>query len=328
MKPMFIDIIIVNWNSGGLLKECVESVFKSTYPNYLIHIVDNNSADDSIERIKHLPKCNIIRLSYNAGFGKACNIALEKCQGEFILLLNPDARVKEGTLQTAVSFMERNRHCIVYGCAQTNNTGEVQKYTVGRFPTPITFCNEILGLSSLNSKIFKNGFIRTDWDYGESQYVCHVMGSFYLLRRSWVLKNGFMDDRFFIYLEDIDLSKRIINDGGKIYFDRENIIYHTTGGVTQQVKAKRLFYSLHAKQEFIKKYFSFYSYTFCMVVMVFFAFFSRILHAVFFERRFKAVKEAVKGYLLFYRHLILKDVLPSSGNNSNHNLQRIVYKTN
>ena len=109
-------------------------------------------------------------------------------------------------------------------------------------------------------------------------------------RADWVKNYGFMDDRYFLYLGDVDLSKKVINSGGKIYYDRENIICHKQGGISKQVKAKRLFYSLHAKHLYIKKHFSFLGFLMCDFVMLIPGFFSRLIHAILIERRMTALR--------------------------------------
>ena len=303
MVEGLIDIIIVNWNSGELLKDCVNSILTNTFTNYIIHVMDNGSTDDSVGSLPNNNKIAIHSLNKNLGFGKACNEGLQYCNGDFILLLNPDTIIRSETLSKAIHFMKGNRKCIVYGCAQEDEYGSLQKFTVGRFPNVVTFCNEVLGLSSIAPRVFKNGFICTDWDYAESRYVDHVMGSFYLIRADWVKKYGFMDDRYFVYLEDIELSKKVINSGGKIYYDRENIICHKQGGISKQVKAKRLFYSLHAKHLYIKKHFSFLGFLMCDFVMLIPGFFSRLIHAILIERRMTALKETVQGHFYLYKTL-------------------------
>lgn len=309
MVDGLVDIIIVNWNSGTLLRECISSVLSSNYSNYRIHIIDNASVDGSSD---HLPKDSRITvhpMSENVGFGKACNTALKFCNGQYILLLNPDTLIKNQTIQKAVQFIGNHKECIVYGCAQEDEFGKLQTFTVGRFPNFVTFCNDILGLSFLNPRLFKNGFLCTDWEYNKSDYVKHVMGSFYLIKTSWTNEYGFFDDRYFVYLEDIDLSLRIIQSGGKIFYDRDNLICHKQGGISKNVKAKRLFYSLHAKHEFIKKHFSWTAFVLADLIMLVPGFFARIIHAIFIERSFRILMESIKGYGLFYKHLFIKKLL-------------------
>ena len=300
-----VDIVIVNWNSGQYLNDCINAVLQSDFKDYHIHIVDNGSTDNSTLPFQGLNNISIHYQNKNIGFGKACNKVLPESEGEYILLLNPDTKIKHGTLSMAVSFMKINARYIVYGCAQMGDDGKIMR-TCGRFPTLSTFCFDVLGLSNLFPNRFKNSFIRTDWDHLNSTDVDHVMGSFYLIRRKWVDKHGFMDDRYFVYLEDLDVSKRVIDTGGKIYYDHTNLIYHKGGGVSAQVKSKRLFYSLHAKHEYIKKYFSPISFLIADFLMLFPGYLIRIIAALFIKGNFIEAKEITQAYGMLYKHLFFK----------------------
>ncbi len=297
-----IDIVIVNWNGGKMLHNCVNSVLQSKYDNYRIHVVDNDSSDFSCKTLPSHEKINIYYINQNLGFGKACNEALKYCFGDFILLLNPDTKIEYKTIQKAIDCISKNDYA-VYGAAQVDDTGVIMK-TCGRYPNLFTFFNDILGLYKLNSKIFKNGFIQYDWNHESSKVVPHVMGSFYLIKTSVIDEVGFMDDKYFVYMEDLDLSLRITNAGYKIYYDRENVIYHKGGGVSQQVKALRLYYSLHAKYIFIQKHFDFLSFYIATFVLIFISPIVRILFSLIINRSFLQVKECIIGYIKFYKYLI------------------------
>jgi GT2 family glycosyltransferase len=296
-----IDIIIINWNGGYLLKQCVTSVLQSSYKNYKIHIIDNGSVDSSCEMLPQSEKIKTYFLKKNYGFGKACNIALEFCKGEYLLLLNPDTTIEHDTLSRAIDHFARNTTG-VYGVAQKDDNGNILR-SCGRFPNFLTFCNDVLGFYRINDNFFINGFIQHEWDHSESKFVPHVMGSFYLVDRKIIDKIGFMDDRYFVYMEDLDLSLRISQAGYKIFYDRSNVIYHKGGGVSEHVKASRLFYALHAKHEFTKKHFSPINYVLSSMVLIFVSPFARILFALFVKRSLLEVKETYNGYKLFYLNL-------------------------
>jgi GT2 family glycosyltransferase len=264
--------------------------------------MDNGSTDDSCSKLPINIKIETHYLNKNVGFGKACNAALPFCKGEFVLLLNPDAIIKENTLQIAIDFLQKNDYA-VYGAAQTDDSGGIMK-TCGRYPNLFTFCNDVLGLHQLNNKLFVNGFIQYDWNHSISKKVPHVMGSFYLIKRTVIEDLGFMDDRYFVYMEDLDLSLRLTKAGHKIYYDRENIIYHKGGGVSQQVKATRLFYVLHSKYHFIKKHFSTVKFMAAFSVLVFHSPIARLFFALVIKRNLKTAKETIDGYGKFYKYLL------------------------
>lgn len=303
-----IDIIIVNWNGGQLIIDCIHALYKSAYKDFTVHIIDNGSTDDSCKKIPVFKNLHIYYMGINIGFGKACNEALKYTTGEFILLLNPDTKIQPETIKKAITFLNSHNDCAVYGCAQIDDSGSIMR-TCGRFPNMLTFCNDVLGLANIAPAIFINGFIRTEWDHSYSTYVNHVMGSFYLIRRSVIDKIGFMDDRYFVYLEDLDLSLRIRKAGYKIFYDAENKIFHKGGGISQQIKAKRLFYSLHAKHEFIKKYFNAFAFIICDCTLLFISPIVRLLYTIITLKNIKTYKEITSAYLMLYKHLFIKKLV-------------------
>jgi GT2 family glycosyltransferase len=301
-----IDIVIVNWNGGKMLFDCVQSLLQSDYQDYTIHIMDNGSNDNSCSTLPINDKIKIHFLNKNLGFGKACNEALQYCKGAFILLLNPDAVIKQDTLQKAIDFLSKNDYA-VYGAAQVGESGVIMK-TCGRYPNFFTFCNDVLGLYHLNNKLFKNGFIQYDWSHNISQSVPHVMGSFYLIKRSLTNSLGLFDDRYFVYMEDLDLSLKVTKAGCNIYYDRDNVIYHKGGGVSEQVKAIRLYYILHAKYIFIKKHFNKLSFLASAFVLIFISPIARFLFSLLVKHSFTQVKECLIGYGKFYKYLFVGKV--------------------
>ena len=143
-----IDIVIVNWNAGEMLLNCVNSVLSSEFQNFSILIMDNGSTDKSCSNLPLNDKIRIHYLNKNFGFGNACNQALKHCTGDYVLLLNPDAVINENTLQQAMEFMHNNDFA-VYGTAQIGDDATLMK-TCGRYPNFFTFCNDVLGLYQLN----------------------------------------------------------------------------------------------------------------------------------------------------------------------------------
>lgn len=255
-----IDIIFVNWNAGNLLCEAVSSIIQ--YHSNLVSkvvIVDNASTDDSLERVEKLENLPfeliIIRNQINNGFGAACNQGAEKCTSDYILLLNPDARLYENSLSTAYNYL--NEHPDTGVCSiQLIEEGEKIQRTCARFPTPKMLLIHSTGLNRLpfiNVKSYHMG----DWDHANTAEVDHVIGAFYLIRRSLFEQlNGFDEERFFVYLEDLDLSYRVKQAGYKIMYLTEAQAFHEGGGTSSQVKATRLFYSLRSRMIYAFKHFT------------------------------------------------------------------------
>ena len=255
-----IDIIFVNWNAGNLLKEAVDSIVQ--YHSGLVGkvvIVDNASTDDSLARVEAIPdlpfELEVIRNTVNNGFGAACNQGAEKCTAEFILLLNPDACLYENSLPTAYQYLKEHADVGVCSIQLVEEGNKIQR-TCARFPTPKMLIVHSTGLNRMpfiDAKSYHMG----DWDHRDTREVDHVIGAFYLIRRSLFEQlNGFDEERFFVYLEDLDLSYRVKQAGYKIVYLTEAQAFHEGGGTSSQVKATRLFYSLRSRMLYAFKHFS------------------------------------------------------------------------
>lgn len=226
--------------------------YESPYIRCNIIVVDNASIDNSSELFKgHID--NVIYNTKNAGFGRACNQAFNKSDADYILLLNPDTISNPAVLESLVKFLELHPEYAIAGPQQRDETGRVLK-TCCRFPDFKRSFFDLLGLTKLFPKIFTPCLIMTDWDHLQSRNVDHVMGSYMLIRKAVIDKIGFMDDDYFMYLEDVDLSKRISNAGFKSYFLSESSIFHEGGGTGQKSESTRLFYSLTSRRIYWKKH--------------------------------------------------------------------------
>lgn len=247
-----VSIIIVNWNAGAQLADVLASIiqFHSNLVSSVI-IVDNASTDGSlnpIELMKDLPfQLNIIRNKENEGFGVACNQGAVLAKSEFILFLNPDTRLFENSLSVPLAFMQAaNNHGVgVVGIQLIDEQSSIAR-SCARFPTLGMFAAQACGLNRLPGLRHLNMHL-TDWAHTETRTVDHVIGAFYLLRRSLFNSLGGFDERFFVYLEDLDLSLRIRQAGYSCVYLTDAQAFHFGGGTSRQVKARRLFYSLRSR---------------------------------------------------------------------------------
>lgn len=254
---MKIDIIIVNWNAGDQLKECIGSIeqFGGEYVKKVV-IVDNGSSDDSMQGIdKSNVAIEIIYNHENNGFGRACNQAINICNSKYILLLNPDTRLFENSIILPLSFLENDKNEDVGTCGiqLVDERGNIAR-SCARFPKARNVFYKMLGLSKLFPQLFP-GIIMEEWDHKESQEVDHVIGAFFLVRRKVIDQIGGFDECFFVYLEDLDFSLRAYNAGWRCYYIAEVKAYHKGGGTSEQVKTQRLFYSLNSRILFGYKHF-------------------------------------------------------------------------
>lgn len=252
---MQIDIVIVNWNSGTQLQECIESVrAHGTGRVGRCIVVDNGSKDGSTNFLAGAADVDLLETGHNLGFGKACNLGAARGDSPFVLFLNPDACLMPGSLAVPLEFMMQpeNWNVGVVGIALTDADGTVQR-TCARFAFPFGLVASSFGL---NRCVRWLGTHMHDWDHGESRDVMHVIGAFYLIRRDVFDPLAGFDERFFVYLEDLDLSLRVAQAGYRSHFLTEARAYHAGGGVSSQVKAHRLFYSLRSRIQYAFKHFS------------------------------------------------------------------------
>jgi GT2 family glycosyltransferase len=254
-----LDIVIVNWNAGQQLRECLESISAAERQGFELSrvvVVDNASSDGSADGLSYpdLP-LHLIRNQVNLGFGTACNQAANGCSADYTLFLNPDARLFASSLDLPILFMERpgNARVGICGIQLMNDRGEVSR-TCARFPRPLTFLSKMLGLDRVCPRLFPDLFL-SEWGHDESREVDHVMGAFFLVRSNTFQSLGGFDERFFVYLEDLDFSLRAHQAGWKSFYLAEAQAYHKSGGTSQQVKARRLFYFLHSRVLYGYKHF-------------------------------------------------------------------------
>lgn len=254
-----IDVVVVNWNAGSQLVEVVSSIEK--YHRGLVSsviIVDNASTDDSLGRVEtmqNLPfKPLIIRNSKNCGFGKACNLGAQQAKSEYLLFLNPDAALYTDTLPKALAFMQDpvNSKVGICGVQLLDEAGHVSR-SCARFPSALGFVAHAVGLDRFFPRL---GHFMAEWDHAQARQVDHVIGAFFLVRRELFSALHGFDERFFVYLEDLDFSYRARQAEWRSMYLAEAQAFHAGGGTSNQVKARRLFYSLRSRLLYAFKHFS------------------------------------------------------------------------
>lgn len=298
-----LDIIIVNWNSGIFISECINSIKYAMDDSFSISrivIVDNASTDNSIDMIKkdEMP-ITILQNSVNSGFAKACNQGAEKSTADFLLFLNPDTKLFDNSLSIPISFLNTNKNAGIVSVKLINEFGEVSR-NCARFPSPSKMFFTSLGLDRLFPRIISGHFMK-DWDHLSNSVVDQVMGSFFMIRKHLfeVLKG--YDERFFVYYEDVDLALRAFKKGYLSYYLAEAKIYHKGGGTTDNIKAERLFYIMRSKLLYAKKHFESINFIIVFIATLFIEPIVRIIASVFRTGSLTEGKEIIRGYKkLFY----------------------------
>lgn len=293
-----ISIIIVNWNAGPQLQHCIDSLTSPCIQQIIV--VDNASTDGSESIITKHPGVTLIRVEENLGFGKACNLGAQQTSAEYLLFLNPDAAVCHDTLEKSLVFMQSpmNAQVGICGVQLLDESGHVSR-SCARFPSAAGFAVHAIGLDRLFPRL---GHFMAEWPHGSTREVDHVIGAFFLVRRDLFQALGGFDERFFVYLEDLDFSYRARQAGWRTVYLADVQAFHAGGGTSNQIKARRLFYSLRSRLLYSAKHFSILG-----AVAVFFATLlleplSRSALAIA-RRSLPALMETWQGYAMLWRWL-------------------------
>ncbi len=256
---MKLSVIIVNYNVKYFLEQALLSVRRAAKGlDVEVFVVDNNSVDDSVLMVQEkFSGVQLIANQSNTGFAVANNQAILQSKGKYVLLLNPDTVVEEDTFVKCLDFMESHPEVGGLGVRMIDGTGKFLPESKRGFPTPfVAFC-KTFGLSSLfpKSTLFNRyhlGFL----DEFEVNEVDVLAGAFMLMPRAVLDKVGLLDEAFFMYGEDIDLSYRIVKGGYKNYYFPNTSIIHYKGESTKKgsLNYVRTFYQ--AMIIFAKKHFS------------------------------------------------------------------------
>lgn len=291
-----LSIIIVNWNSGVQAKTCIDSLNEQCP----VIVVDNASTDDSQNAVAKLPGVTVVQSDQNLGFGKACNLGAQHASSDFLLFLNPDTAVYPGTLDQALAFMQDAAHADVGICGvQLVDESNRVSRSCARFPTPSGFAAHAFGVD----RVFpRSGHFMAEWAHDSTRDVDHVIGAFFMVRRElFESLNGF-DERFFVYLEDLDFSYRARQAGWRSVYLSDVQAFHAGGGTSNQVKAKRLFYSLRSRLLYAFKHFSWGGAVLVFLSTLLVEPLSRSAFAIV-RRSWPSCKETWQGYSMLWRWL-------------------------
>lgn len=253
---MNLSIIIVSWNTCELLKKCLNSIYQNEAGLILeVYVVDNNSSDKTVEMIRaEFKEVELIVNNKNQGFAYANNQALNLVRGEYILLLNPDTEILSNSLPRAVKFMSDNSNCGAMGAKLLWPDKSTQP-SVRRFPTLWPIFLMFIKAPKLFKKIKSiERYLCLDFDYSKMQTVDQIMGAFMLIPKKVFDKVGLLDERFFVWFEEVDLCHRIQNVGFKILYNPEVEIIHYGGRSFAQEKIikKQFLFFKSAMRYFLK----------------------------------------------------------------------------
>ena len=260
---MDLSIIIVNWNGGNFLEKCLNSIYKTIKNlDFEVFVVDNASSDLSLNCLKKFPEMNLIKNTENKGFAQANNQAIKKSKGNYILLLNPDTILLKNSIQKMISYMSKNEDIGVLGCKLLNPDGSVQPSCHAFLTLPHVFF-EVSQMDKIfpKNKFFTNFFkpltkFKLFMNYSTPEKpieVESVMGSCYMIRKESLSKTGLLDENFFLYHEEMELSYRIWQKGYKVIFFPYSTVIHYNKHATEKNKNKVYYERFKSILYFFKK---------------------------------------------------------------------------
>lgn len=236
---MDVSIVIVSWNVKEQLKKCIQSIYDHTDNlKFEIFVVDNDSKDNTAELIKNsFSSVNLIVNEVNRGFAYACNQAMLKSTGDFILLLNPDTELQTEAIEKMCDFMRNYGDCGIAGCKIINEDGSIQP-SVRKFPDLVSQLFILLKLHNFFTNIKSvNNYYCKNFDYSKVQTVDQVMGAFYMIKRQLIKDIGLLDKHYFIWYEEVDFCKRAQSNFWSTYYNPAVEVLHQKGSSFSQVGA-------------------------------------------------------------------------------------------
>jgi GT2 family glycosyltransferase len=254
-REYLVSVIVVSWNTRALLRECVASTIADAgalgAPVEII-VVDNASSDGSLEMLRsEFPSVRVIENRVNSGFAVATNQGLRSSRGRHLMLLNPDTKVMPGSLYALVSFLDSHPEAGTVGPMLVGRHGEHQ---VSCFKLP-TLVRESWRLFHLDRFYELASYPLSQWRSDVPQRVESIQGACMLLRREALDQTGLLDERFFIYTEEIDLCRRLMDAGWQIFWVPRAVIVHYGAASTAQVSSRMFLELYRSKVQYFRKHF-------------------------------------------------------------------------
>jgi len=263
-----VSIIIVNFNCGSLLVDCVRLCLDSTVPVRVI-VSDNGSVDGSIEKLREITDERlVIQLNHaNLGFSKGVNVVLPLAKGDFILFLNPDSMIKPHTIEKILQEMALNPETGMAGCLIRNMDGSEQAGCRRRVPTPWRTLVRMLCLDRLFPNHPKFESVVMHQKPLPKEAVCKeaISGAFMFVRRTAMEQVGPLDEGYFLHCEDLDWCMRFRQKGWKILFVPHVEISHLKGGcsVSRPIRVE-----WHKHKGMVRFYFKFFRHQYPLPLML------------------------------------------------------------
>ncbi|MFH1509064.1 MAG: glycosyltransferase family 2 protein [bacterium] len=231
-----ISIILVSYENPGILMQCIKSILKeANKPNesFEIIVVDNSINNKNRNEIKEKieddfsKEVKLIKNKKNVGFPKAVNQGIKNSSGKYVLILNPDITVLENSINKLAAFLDQHEEVAIVSPKLVNPKGTIQFSCFSFFTTIKTIIYRRTSLGNLNKgKKNLEKFSLTNWNHAEARPVAWMLGSAMMAKREAIKKVGLMDERFFMYMEDVDWCRRFWRAGYKVYYYPDAAMVH------------------------------------------------------------------------------------------------------
>jgi len=260
-RPADLSIVTVNWKVADLVGELLGSIAANKDDLAIeVYVVDNDSEDhieDVIAKFRSRSDVpvTLIRNDRNLGFAKANNQAIRRCSGRIVALLNPDTRVTRGALKRMMEWMSARPDVGIVGPKLLNPDGSLQE-SVRRFPRLLDQALILLKLQHVwpSAPPFRK-YLAKDFDYGKEQDVDQLMGAALFIRRKVFESVGLLDERFFIWFEEVDFCKRAKEGGwGVVYAPTVQVIHHGGKSFAQAMTLKKQRYFTASMGKYFRKH--------------------------------------------------------------------------
>lgn len=253
---MKLSVVIVSWNVKENLANCLKSIEENPASEpFEVIVVDNASSDGTVESVKNnFHQAVVIANDRNLGFAAANNQGIEKSQGEYILLLNPDTIVHSGSLDVLIEFMDKNEDVGICGPQLLNQDGTIQS-SVRCFPTfrGALYRHTVIKYLGLFKNEYRKWLMKS-FDHKTKMDVDQVMGAALMVRRLIIEDVGAMDEQFFMYYEEVDLCFRTKQAGWRVVFMPEAVITHLGGQSSGQIPMKKQMMAITSLLKFFRKH--------------------------------------------------------------------------
>ncbi len=225
---MNLSIIILNYKSAGLVRQCVRGIFEAKPRlSFEVIVADNASGDGCCVWLgEHYPNVRCLPLHENRGFAAGNNAGIKEAKGDYVLILNPDITVLPGQLESLVVFMESHPRCGLAGPKLVNPDGSLQ-YSTYMFPSfwlPLFRRTALGSLPAMSPKLRE--YQMMDWDHKESRTVDWMLGACLIARRTAIDQVGLLDERYFLYVEDTDWCRRFWKKQWEVWYIASVEIVH------------------------------------------------------------------------------------------------------